>query len=575
MSPQASSGVEAQSVLSWDDAVDDAITELRSACAAIGGIADARVFLCIRGGDEYLDTDGLNRISCSDDGHPIVRAVAGEARVNDTWPSDGHPGIAVPLVEAPNLRGAVWFGLEPTTGPAGPKESSHLEALARQVGQRVALAIDARQADRHAKALAFAATAGKRLLSETALHRAVRLNVTDLAELSGAREASIWRYDQDGPPNCLAGARGEGPPDSAWQAVVLHLLQEVEDSRNTLQVNDASKSERFAYCRDGGVSKFIAFPIVAFERCYGALLLLDYAEQPELMGGGPEPGVADACRLLAHSTAAAIRGIEASEAVEKAGEETRGLRGLLERSERQAALFDLSRRAAEELGRALGGIGDGVAPSDDVAPEGSGAIDALRLKIDRATDILDEFRALATLAPPELRVTDLNEVIHDAVAEIRSTRGSGGVSLRLQAGLPALLLDAEKVRRMLVNLIAHGIEGYEDAQAIVTSRLQKGQAVVEVRVPGRSTPGSVLESVFVPFGAGDGSRRGVGLSLAQQIIKDHGGQLRAKIEPGEDLLYWLSLPVEENRDRRRKRRDRRASRDRRQSSEPDDGPLES
>jgi signal transduction histidine kinase len=295
------------------------------------------------------------------------------------------------------------------------------------------------------------------------------------------------------------------------------------------------------------------------------------------MGGGPEPGILEACHLLAHATAAALREIDAREAAEKAGEESKSLRGLLERSERQAALFDLSRRAAEELEDALGGIRDEVSPATTSGTEsrGDSSAETLRPKLKRAADVLDELRSLTTLAPPRLQVTDLNAVIHDAVAEIRSTHGSRGVSLRLQAGLPSLLLDVEKVRRILANLLSHGLEGQDNGQAVVTSRLQKGQAVVEIRVPGRSTPGSVLENVFVPFGAGDGSRRSVGLSLAHQIIKDHGGQLRAKSEPGEDLLYWLSLPVEDNRDRRRVRRDRRASRDRRQGSDSDDGPLES
>ncbi len=568
MSPQTASRLEAGPPWVWEDVLGSVVAEFQAECRILPGVEEVQLFLRPPGGPFLVEVIGRERVPMHDAGHPLIRALVDGSPVSGHWPETGRPGIACPLPRGSGPEGAVWFDLEQVEREGPERDPGLLESSVSRVGRRLSWALEARWSERRDAALAVSEKAARRLLSETSLHRALRLSATDLAELSGAREVSVWGFGGRGEPECLACARPDGPADPAWQKAVTSLVAELAESPCALHVADTAEAEDYRGCLVGGPARFLADPITASDHTHGMLLVLDYAPQPPLMGAGPEPGVAEAARLVALSAAAAFAQTEARKAADDAGQETRGLRGLLQRSERQAALFDLSRKAAEELESALRGIGDQLASLLDGSERADWRRDVLGLKerIGRAEDVLDELKNLTSLAPPRLRLTDLNNVIHDAVLEVRATPDRrADVSLRLQAGLPPLLLDAEKVKRMLVNLILHGISGVEPGEAVVTSRLQKSQVVVEIRVPGRFTPGGVLESIFVPFGSGDGTRRGVGLSLAHQIIKEHGGQLRAKSEPGEALLYWLSLPVDENQDRRRRRGDRRAARDRRQS----------
>jgi two-component system sensor histidine kinase HydH len=328
-----------------------------------------------------------------------------------------------------------------------------------------------------------------------------------------------------------------------------------------LRVIDTAVSEHFAWCEAEGIARFLAQPIEAFDRFYGVILILDYAVNPPLSGLDPSPGLEEALAMLADGAASAFQHVSLQDDLTRMDGDLRNVQRLVERAEREAVLFELSRSAANALSEATDGLLDDLPELEEPVPEDEyrRRMARITVKLRRVRELIDEFRSLTSQSPARLRNVDLNDVIHAAAEEIRQGSGSAPatVSLRLQGDLPPLLLDPDKIREVLVALVEHGVSGTEERHATVSTRLQNEEAVVEVKVPDRSLPGGILESLFLPFAAADPGAPRHGLSLADQIVNEHGGQLRAKSEPGGGLLYWLSLPVGQNQDRRGRRADRR------------------
>jgi signal transduction histidine kinase len=79
---------------------------------------------------------------------------------------------------------------------------------------------------------------------------------------------------------------------------------------------------------------------------------------------------------------------------------------------------------------------------------------------------------------------------------------------------------------------------------VVTRKLN---AKIEIRVKdnGPGIPQNIVDKIFQPFfttkPTGEGT--GLGLSLAYDIIKAHGGEIKVKTKEGEGSEFTIQLPI--------------------------------
>jgi signal transduction histidine kinase len=163
----------------------------------------------------------------------------------------------------------------------------------------------------------------------------------------------------------------------------------------------------------------------------------------------------------------------------------------------------------------------------------------------------------------------LNAVLQEALQQAGETLVRRRVRLlkRLAPDLPQLLLDPERLRQVVRNVVAHAVDAVPVGGRIrVESRRVGRHVVVDVGYDGARRPGEAIEHLFVPFSA-DPGRAGVGLAAAQQIVREHGGEIRVRSESDGTTVVSFTLPADENSDRRAGARERRGRRgDRRGAS---------
>ncbi len=187
---------------------------------------------------------------------------------------------------------------------------------------------------------------------------------------------------------------------------------------------------------------------------------------------------------------------------------------------------------------------------------------------ERLERVLQEQVALAQMTRPRLKLENLNALVQDVLQSQAEDLVRRRVRLlkRLAPDVPALLLDNEKMRQVLVNILSYALQSVPSGGRVrVETRAGQGAVQAEIAHDGPKVAGEVLDRLFVPFSTSRRYGAGVGLAMAYQIVREHGGEIRARSEGDWSSIVTIYLPVRENDDRRRKpdRRDGRSDRRRR------------
>ena len=140
--------------------------------------------------------------------------------------------------------------------------------------------------------------------------------------------------------------------------------------------------------------------------------------------------------------------------------------------------------------------------------------------------------------------TDLTELLEDVIAQAR--RDGSKIQSDIADGL-VLPLRPEAIRRCFSNLVNNALR-YADT---VQVRAEPGYEAVEVTIDddGPGIPETEREEVFKPFYRSEGSRNpatggvGLGLTIARDVIRSHGGELSLADGPLGGLRAYVRLPV--------------------------------
>ncbi len=173
---------------------------------------------------------------------------------------------------------------------------------------------------------------------------------------------------------------------------------------------------------------------------------------------------------------------------------------------------------------------------------------------DAATDIDEEIDRLNRLVNDVLDVarpirfdpasTDINQVCRDAAHAV-TTAGGRPVALALAPDLPALVTDAERLRTVLVNLLAnaqHAVEGKPGAEVrMVTSAPGDRRVTIIVRDTGQGIADDDLARVLDPYFTTRRAGTGLGLAIAKNIVEGLGGSISVATRRGAGTDFRIEL----------------------------------
>lgn len=166
-------------------------------------------------------------------------------------------------------------------------------------------------------------------------------------------------------------------------------------------------------------------------------------------------------------------------------------------------------------------------------------------------DLLDMTRLEAGVTPPRFQILPADLLMRGAVDSVRTQAAKKGVIL-IQENLPDLpevRADRAQIVRVLVNLINNAVRHtLKGGKVTVRASLAPDgrQILFQVEDTGSGIPAEYLKRIFerfvqVPGATGGGS--GLGLSIAQTIIRAHGGTIEAVSELNRGSTFTFTLTV--------------------------------
>jgi two-component system osmolarity sensor histidine kinase EnvZ len=133
---------------------------------------------------------------------------------------------------------------------------------------------------------------------------------------------------------------------------------------------------------------------------------------------------------------------------------------------------------------------------------------------------------------------DLTAILDDVAAGAR--RAGAWLEVHVEGSLP-IKLRADAVRRAVTNLVDNA---RRHAQRVVLAASAQGRSVqVTVDDDGPGIPADRRESVFRPFETGSVGGTGLGLTIARDIVRAHGGEIFLEDSPLGGLRARIRLPI--------------------------------
>jgi signal transduction histidine kinase len=266
----------------------------------------------------------------------------------------------------------------------------------------------------------------------------------------------------------------------------------------------------------------------------------------------------DVAEALAAQASVALENARLYEDLRRAYRELKDAQARIIQSEKMAVLGTFASGLAHEVRNPL----NSIALQLSVLERRAGGLDApvsaqvrelievIREEVKRLDSLVGDFLLFSRTSRVQHDPTDLATLVDEVLRLLGPEARAAGVELRFTRDpdpAPALRVDAERIKQVLINLVRNAIEAMPGGGAVVVAQaLVDGRLGLTVRDTGPGLPAGI--DVFQLFVTTKAKGTGLGLSIAQQIVLEHGGEITADSTPGRGATLTVSLPLERDQE---------------------------
>lgn len=177
-------------------------------------------------------------------------------------------------------------------------------------------------------------------------------------------------------------------------------------------------------------------------------------------------------------------------------------------------------------------------------------------KIEQASDKIESIiqRVMDFSKPtrPRFIMADLNTYIDEVTKLTAVTLRKSNIRLdmHLAPDLPQCWAEPHLIEQVILNLLTNAAEAMKglDGEKVITlstrKSLDKDVVVIRVSDTGPGIPQAHQSKIFDPFYTTKTNSSGIGLSICNRIILDHGGSLKFNASGKKGAQFLIELPIE-------------------------------
>ncbi|WP_088285540.1 ATP-binding protein [Ideonella sp. A 288] len=166
--------------------------------------------------------------------------------------------------------------------------------------------------------------------------------------------------------------------------------------------------------------------------------------------------------------------------------------------------------------------------------------------LNRVKRIVSDLKDFSHVDEAQWQLADLNAGLESTLNVVWSELKYKAQIVRNLGELPPVPCIAAQINQVFLNLLVNAGQAIESQGTItLATRVDGGQAVVEIADTGHGIPPETLSRIFEPFYTTKpvGKGTGLGLSIAWDIVAKHDGRLSVRSKPGDGTCFELRLPL--------------------------------
>ncbi|HXD50825.1 MAG TPA: HAMP domain-containing sensor histidine kinase, partial [Burkholderiales bacterium] len=177
---------------------------------------------------------------------------------------------------------------------------------------------------------------------------------------------------------------------------------------------------------------------------------------------------------------------------------------------------------------------------------------AAREDCDRLQAMVDDLLDLSRIESGRVELyplpTAVGTLAESAVEQFKAEAEAKGVNLRADIAAPEVkvLADHERIGHVFSNLIGNALRHTEhNGSVILKASAGNGTVRFTVTDTGSGIAKEYQERIFEKFFQVPDSRHkgtGLGLYIAREIVRAHGGEIGVESETGKGSAFWFTLP---------------------------------
>jgi len=230
-------------------------------------------------------------------------------------------------------------------------------------------------------------------------------------------------------------------------------------------------------------------------------------------------------------------------------------------SGRLVSLGEITASMAHEFNNPLGiamGFAQELLSEADRSSANYKALNIIYTETKRCEKIIKDLLQFARPSEAAFGPTEVRRVIEETIQLVDNHfyKQKIEAGVLIEENLPSIHADRQQLQQVLVNLYLNAIDAMPEGGALtVEARLgaaapgTPGEAIVSVADTGFGIGPEDLPKIFQPFfTAKKKTGLGLGLSICQRIIKNHGGRIEVESRPAQGTTFRIYLPLEERAD---------------------------
>lgn len=172
-------------------------------------------------------------------------------------------------------------------------------------------------------------------------------------------------------------------------------------------------------------------------------------------------------------------------------------------------------------------------------------------EIDRANDIIHEFLSSSKPSVPQVGMIPVSALLKEVVLLTESEALMKGCQINLHPLQEDMVIsgDVKQMKQVVLNMIRNAMEAVADREDDSMGKIEVGarREGSEVRIfisdNGKGMDIRTLDRLFNPFFTTKENGTGLGLSVSDRIIKNHGGCISVSSRVNEGTHFVISLPL--------------------------------